>query len=134
MFVPTSNDIVEYHAALSDDDRPLCERLRALIEQELPEAQGKVWHGHPVWFIDGNPVVGYHRLKPGVRVLFWSGQSFATPGLTKSGSFKAAEFTPGSPDALAELPFEQWLRESRDIQWDYKNIMKKKRLEKATDF
>ena len=129
-----ANDIVEYHATLSDADRPLCERLAAMIADVLPEAEGKVWHGHPVWFLDGNPVVGYHRLKTGVRVLFWSGQSFPTSGLTPSGSFKAAESSPASVDALAEVPFEQWLREARDVQWDYKNLMKNKRLEKLTDF
>jgi hypothetical protein len=129
-----SNEIHAYDAGLSDEDRALCERLGALIADALPEAVGKVWHGHPVWFLDGNPVVGYHRLKNGVRVLFWSGQSFPTPGLAQSGSFQAAEFTPGSITALAEFPFEQWLRESREFQWDYGNIMKNKRLNKLTDF
>ena len=129
-----TNDIVEYHATLGPGDRALCERLRVMITDALPEAEGKVWHGHPVWFLDGNPIVGYHRLASGVRVLFWSGQSFPTPGLAKSGSFKAAEFFPGSVEALAELPFTAWLRESRDVQWDYKNIMKNKKLEKITSF
>jgi hypothetical protein len=127
-------EIHAYDAGLSDEDRALCERLGSLIADALPEAAGKVWHGHPVWFIDGNPVVGYHRLKNGVRVLFWSGQSFPTPGLAQSGSFQAAEFTPGSITQLAEFPFEQWLRESREFQWDYGNIMKNKRLNKLTDF
>lgn len=129
-----TNDIVEYHATLGPGDRALCEHLRVMITDALPEAEGKVWHGHPVWFLDGNPVVGYHRLKTGVRVLFWSGQSFPTSGLTPSGSFKAAESSPASVDALAEVPFEQWLCEARDVQWDYKNLMKNKRLEKLTDF
>ena len=132
--MPVSPDVATYSSLLNDEDRALCQRLDEMIADALGDAEGKVWHGHPVWFLDGNPIVGYHRLKYGVRVLFWSGQSFPTPGLTPQGSFKAAEFAPGSPDALAEKPFEQWLRESRDIQWDYKNIMKKKRLEKATSF
>lgn len=126
--------VLAYEARLSSDDRALCGALRAKITTALPEAEGKVWHGHPVWFLDGNPVVGYHRLKTGVRVLFWSGQSFPTTGLTKTGSFKAAEFTPKSPEDLAGFPFEQWLRESRNVQWDYKNLMKKKQLDKATTF
>jgi hypothetical protein len=128
------DDIRTYEATLGADDRALCERLRAVIAVELPEAEGKVWHQHPVWFLDGNPVVGYHRLKMGVRVLFWSGQSFATPGLAPSGTFQAAQFYPGSVDALAEHPFEKWLTESRQIQWDNKNIMKNKGLVKLTSF
>lgn len=46
---------------------------------------------HPVWFLDGNPVVGYSKLKDSVRLLFWSGQSFRSTGLEPEGKFKAAE-------------------------------------------
>ena len=128
------DEILAYEAGLSADDRELCVALRAMIADALPEAEGKVWHRHPVWFLDGNPIVGYHRLKTGLRVLFWSGQSFPTPGLAKSGTFKAAEFYPVNADELARVPFAQWLREGREYQWDYENIMKKKRLEKRTEF
>jgi hypothetical protein len=127
-------DVDDYRLKLEASDRALGSALEAAITRVLPEAEGKVWHGHPVWFIDGNPIVGYHQLKAGVRVLFWSGQSFPTPGLKKSGSFKAAEFTPGSVTALAEMPFEAWLSESRNIQWNYKNIMKNRGLVKLTSF
>ena len=57
----------------------------------LPDAEQKIWHAHPVWFLNGNPIVGYSKLKECVRLLFWSGQSFDEPGLQKEGSFKAAE-------------------------------------------
>jgi hypothetical protein len=46
---------------------------------------------HPFWFLNGNPVVGYSKLKNCVRLLFWSGQSFDEEALQKGGSFKAAE-------------------------------------------
>jgi hypothetical protein len=128
------DDIRTYEATLSAEDRALCERLRAVICATLPEAESKVWHRHPVWFLDGNPVVGYHLLKTGVRVLFWSGQSFTTQGLAPTGTFQAAEFYPRSADALAKYPFDTWLAESREIQWDYKNIMKNKGLVKLTSF
>lgn len=128
------SDIEKYHDGLSAEDRVICEALATTISQQLPEAESKVWHGHPVWFLDGNPVVGYHRLKPGLRVLFWSGQSFPTPGLTPNGSFKAADFQPKSVDELATLPLAAWLEECRAVQWDYKNIMKNKGLVKLTSF
>lgn len=127
-------DIVEYHRSLDSEDAALCEELARIIGAELPEAEAKVWHRHPVWFLDGNPVVGYHRLKKAVRVLFWSGQSFRTPGLTPNGSFEAADFQPASKSAIAHFPFAQWLAESREIQWDYKHIMKNKGLVKLTSF
>lgn len=80
----------------------------------------------PVWFLDGNPIVGYHKLKDGIRLLFWSGQSFKVPGLVPEGSFKAAEarFIDAKDIKLAAL--RRWLAESKKIQWDYKNIVKRK--------
>ena len=63
-----SDEITEYHASLEGSDRAMCEHLRAVFAHALPDAEGKIWHRHPVWFIGGNPIVGYHRLKDGVRV------------------------------------------------------------------
>jgi len=126
------HDTIEaFHAAQSADDREICERLRSGIERDLPEAEAKIWHAHPVWFLAGNPIVGYSKLKDCVRLMFWSGQSFATPGLQPEGKFKAAEVRLRDageidPDALAA-----WLAEARVVQWDYRNIVKRKgRLER----
>jgi hypothetical protein len=124
-------DTVLYHQAQSAEDRQTCELLAAEIESALPEAENKVWHAHPVWFLDGNPVVGYSRLKGGVRLLFWSGQSFSSPGLSPEGKFKAAEARFGSVDRVDKEALRGWLAESRDTQWDYKNIVRRKgRLER----
>ena len=88
-------------------------------------------HAHPVWFLDGNPVVGYSKLKGGVRLLFWSGQSFVSPGLHPEGTFKAAEARFTSVDQLDQQALRGWLAECRAIQWDYKNIVRRKgRLER----
>lgn len=57
-----------YNASQVDVDRKICELLAAQIDDVLPEAVNKVWHAHPVWFIDGNPVVGYSKLKGSVRL------------------------------------------------------------------
>jgi uncharacterized protein YdhG (YjbR/CyaY superfamily) len=59
----TPSDILAYESGLTPEDRAVCTKIRAEIEQTLPEATGKVWHAHPVWFLGGNPVVGYSRLK-----------------------------------------------------------------------
>lgn len=72
----TPSDILDYESRLEPSDRSICEALRKEIEQYLPEATSKVWHGHPVWFLEGNPIVGYSKLKSCVQLLFWSGQSF----------------------------------------------------------
>lgn len=124
-------DSMKYNEGQSDSDRKICELLAKEIEQGLPEAENKVWHAHPVWFLDGNPIVGYSKLKNCVRLLFWSGQSFTTTGLKKEGKFKAAEARYTSAEEIDTSLLGKWLAESRQIQWDYKNIVKRKgRLER----
>ena len=118
--------IDEFHAAQTPDDRAICDALRRRIGHGLPDAESKIWHAHPVWFLSGNPIVGYSKLKGCVRLLFWSGQSFKTPGLNPEGSFKAAEARFTNVDQINGTQLESWLKEARLIQWDYKNIYKRK--------
>ena len=119
-------EIATYNAAQIPADKAICDLLALEICKNLPEADNKIWHAHPVWFLDSNPVVGYSKLKGGVRLLFWSGKTFDEPGLKNEGSFKAAEarFTAVEQVNLQDLV--RWLSKSRDIQWDYKNIVKRK--------
>jgi hypothetical protein len=119
-------DILSYHESLAAEDRAICDLLHAEISKVLPEAESKVWHAHPVWFLKGNPIVGYSKLKGGVRLLFWSGQSFEEEGLAVEGKFKAAEARYVTVDDVKVTPLRRWLRKSREIQWDYKNIVKRK--------
>lgn len=119
-------EILAYHAAQSPADRRICDALAAAINQHLPAAENKVWHRHPVWFLDGNPIVGYSKLKDCIRLLFWSGQSFDEPGLAPEGSFKAAEARYTSADQISPQDLRRWLEKSAAIQWDYKNIVKRK--------
>lgn len=124
-------DIEAYHAALPDAARAVCDLLAREIQAALPDAVGKVWHRHPVWFLDGNPVAGYSLLKGGVRLLFWSGQSFDEPGLHPEGSFKAAEARYAEAAQVDVEALRRWLGKARDIQWDYQNIVKRRgRLER----
>ncbi|MFM9971410.1 MAG: DUF1801 domain-containing protein [Burkholderiales bacterium] len=119
-------DTKKYNKSQADSDRETCDLLAKEIERELPEAENKVWHAHPVWFLGGNPIVGYSKLKDSVRLLFWSGQSFRTPGLEKEGSFKAAEARYILAEQVDTELLQKWLVESREIQWDYKNIVRRK--------
>jgi len=124
-------DIEAYHAALPDAARAVCDLLAREIQAALPDAVGKVWHRHPVWFLDGNPVAGYSLLKGGVRLLFWSGQSFDEPGLHPEGSFKAAEARYAEAAQVDVAALRRWLGKARDIQWDYQHLIKRKgRLER----
>jgi len=119
-------DTGQYNESLEADERKICELLARTIDEELPEAENKIWHAHPVWFLDGNPVVGYSKLKGCVRLLFWSGQSFEEEGLKKEGSFKAAEARYTATDQVDLPNLRRWLAKARDIQWDYKNIVRRK--------
>lgn len=121
-----SPDIARYHESLEPADREICEALANAISKHIPEAENKVWHRHPVWFLDGNPIVGYSKLKDGVRLLFWSGQSFDEQDLIAEGSFKAAEFRYSSAEEIRPRILKRWLEKARAIQWDYKNIVRRK--------
>ena len=124
-------DTLKYNESLGPQDREICNLLAREIDLALPEAENKIWHAHPVWFLDGNVVVGYSKLKQCVRLLFWSGQSFQEEGLEKEGSFKAAEVRYTAADQVNRKNLKRWLAKARDIQWDYKNIVRRKgRLER----
>jgi hypothetical protein len=139
--MPLPKDILSYNAAQSPTDKAICNALAKAIDEHLPsggnkgghgELECKIWHRHPVWFLDGNPIVGYHKLKGdggSIRLLFWSGQSFDEPGLPPSPpdtKFKtgAAHFT--SVDEISAKDLKRWLKKSAEIQWDYKNIVKRR--------
>jgi hypothetical protein len=119
-------DIQTYNNSQSETDKAICELLRKEIDRNLPKAESKIWHAHPVWFLDGNPIVGYSKLKDSVRLLFWSGQSFDEAGLHPEGSFKAAEVRYTSLDQIKVEALKRWLKKATDIQWDYKNIVKRR--------
>jgi hypothetical protein len=119
-------DTRKYNQALAAKDKKICDLLARTIDEGLPEAENKIWHAHPVWFLDGNPIVGYHKLKDAVRLLFWSGDSFEEKGLAKEGGFKSAGARYTAADQVDTKDLKRWLAKSRDIQWDYKNIVKRK--------
>jgi hypothetical protein len=121
-------DIQTYNEKQTGEDIQICNLLYSEICKHLPEAENKMWHAHPVWFLDGNPVVGYSKLKNGIRLMFWSGQSFDEPTLENTGSFKAAEIRYTSIKQVNKKELQRWLEKSRIIQWDYKNIVKRKGL------
>jgi hypothetical protein len=121
-----NKDVQAYNNAQLPGDKEICDLLAHEIGRALPAAENKIWHAHPVWFIDGNPIVGYSKLKNCVRLLFWSGQSFEEEALKKEGTFKAAEMRYTSADQINQRDLRRWLKKSQDIQWDYKNIVKRK--------
>lgn len=125
-------DTSKYNSRQKPGDREICDLLAEAIDRGLSEAENKNWHGHPVWFLDGNPVVGYSKQKPGVRLMFWSGADFDEADLTVKGEkFKDASVFYNDVAEIDEGDLQRWLAKSRDIQWDYKNLVRRKgRLER----
>ena len=123
-----NKDVQAYNDSESANDKAICNLLADEIDSNLPEAANKIWHAHPVWFLEGNPIVGYSKLKNCIRLLFWSGQSFEEEGLQPEGKFKAAEARYTSVEQIDKEDLRRWLEKSKKIQWDYKNIVKRKGL------
>lgn len=124
--------VAEYNEQLAPEFRELADQLAKSFKKQVPQAEAKVWHGHPVWFIEGNPVFGYSLKKAGLEVLFWSGKSFKKAGLKPIGKYQAAGISISTKSDVEVL--KDWLQESAAIQWDYKNLPKKRALEKLTKF
>jgi len=108
-------------------DKELCDLLAMEINSGLTKTESKIWHGHPVWFLDGNPIVGYSKQKAGLRLMFWSGASFEEENLNVIGKkFKDASIFYTAVEQINTKDLKRWLKKSKGIQWDYKNIVKKK--------
>ena len=124
------NDEIEaYNSKQSPQDEKICERLATIIDEGLTEAESKIWHAHPVWFLDKNPIVGYSKQKAGIRLMFWSGADFEEEGLNLKGkNYKDASIFYNHVSEIKEEDLKRWLKKSPDIQWDYKNIVKRKGL------
>jgi len=121
-----ATDIQKYNAAQKGEYKLICQKLEAIIAKDMSKAESKVWHRHPVWFLEGNPVVGYGVLKDSVQLLFWSGQSFKDTDLQPEGSFKAAQMRYVTVKDIKVTALRNWLKQAKRIQWDYKNIVKNK--------
>lgn len=125
-------EVVEYNEKHEPGDKAICDVLASEVDRGLSGAESKIWHGHPVWFLDGNPIVGYSRQKAGIRLMFWSGADFEESGLNVRGKkFKDASVFYQAVSEVDEAAVRRWLKKAKEIQWDYKNIVRRKgRLER----
>lgn len=119
-------DISAYNRAQAKEWKGICVELAKQIDNGLPKAESKIWHRTAVWFLGDNPIVGYSVRKKGVQLLFWSGQSFKEPNLKPEGSFKAAEKYYTGKSGINSKDLKRWLKKATKIQWDYKNIVKRR--------
>lgn len=125
-------EILEYNTQQELNHKEVCDLLAQEIDKHLPGAESKIWHAHPVWFLDDNPIVGYSKQKPGIRLMFWSGADFDEAGLNVRGKkFKDASVFYNAVSEVKKSDLRRWLKQAKDIQWDYKNLSRRKgRLER----
>ena len=120
-------EVSTYNDKQATGDKAICDLLATTITDELTGAENKIWHAHPVWFLEGNPIVGYSKQKAGLRLMFWSGADFGVEALNiKGNKFKDASIIYNSVSEINSDELRQWLERSKEIQWDYKNIVKRK--------
>ncbi len=127
-----NKEIKSYNNQQTETDKEICDLLAQTIDNELTEAESKIWHAHPVWFLDGNPTVGYSKQKKGIRLMFWSGADFDEENLNIKGvKFKDASIFYNDVTEINTKDLMAWLQKSKQIQSDYKNLIKRKgKLEK----
>lgn len=122
-----NKEIKAYNNQQSAEYKKICNLLAEEIDSNLKKDESKIWHAHPVWFLDDNPVVGYSKQKNGIRLMFWSGVSFEEEKLKPgTGKFKDASIFYTSVEEIKVKDIKRWLKKSKNIQWDYKNIVKRK--------
>ena len=122
-----NKEIKVYNDKQTSDDKEICDQLATIIDLELTDAESKIWHAHPVWFLNGNPIVGYSKQKAGLRLMFWSGADFDEDDLSIRGKkFKDASIFYNNVSEIKTKDLKRWLKQSKEIQWDYKNIVKRK--------
>lgn len=111
--------IAQYDKTQNAEHAAICHALHAEIDNALPEATSKIWHGSPVWFIGENPVVGYNvTSKKGVNLLFWNGQSFGESALKAAGKFRAAQIQFTEVSGIDLNALRRWLKRAGTDIWD----------------
>jgi hypothetical protein len=127
-----TEEIKSYNDNQTATESEICKQLATIIDSQLSNSESKIWHAHPVWFLDGNPIVGYSKQKKGIRLMFWSGADFEEEKLNIKGEkFKDASIFYSDASEIDLDALKGWLIKSIAIQWDYKNIVKRKgKLEK----
>ncbi len=109
-------EIEEYN--LLSDKAELCNKLASLIDNNLKNAENKIWHAHPVWFLEGNPIVGYSREKKGIRLMFWSGSDFDEEDLNvRGGKFKDASIFYNSAEEIKTTDIKRWIEKYPQKRW-----------------
>ena len=120
--------IETYERSLKPELAAVCRLLRKEIDATLPMSGAKIYHGMPVWFIAGNPVVGFGvNAKQQVNLLFWNGQAFKEPELEAVGKFHAAQVQFADVEEVDKKKLKRWLRKAGKDIWDFEAYRRKQK-------
>ena len=121
-----ASDVSSYEKKLKPELAAVCRLLRKEIDATLPMSGAKIYHAMPVWFIAGNPVVGYGvNVKRKVNLLFWNGQAFKEPDLEAVGKFHAAQVRFSSVEEVDKKKLKKWLKKAGKDIWDFEAYRRK---------
>lgn len=116
--------LASYHKQFEPRVKKIMLLLKAELDAGLGEANCKLYHGAPVWFVGENPVAGYSLNSRGVCLLFWNGQNFKSANLHKVGKFFAAELRLNSVDDIDTKELKSLIAKSKKQVWDSATYMK----------
>jgi uncharacterized protein YdhG (YjbR/CyaY superfamily) len=118
--------VAGYEKAQKPELAAICRVLRKEIDATLPMSGVMIYHAMPVWFIAGNPVVGFSvNAKKKVNLLFWNGQAFGEPDLEAVGKFHAAQIQFGDVEEIDKKKLKKWLKRAGKDIWDFEAYRKK---------
>jgi len=58
-----NKEIQAYNKSQTPAEKEICNVLATQIDESFSKAESKIWQRQPVWFLEGNPVAGYSKLK-----------------------------------------------------------------------
>jgi hypothetical protein len=102
--------IDDYIAA--HDFQPVQTALRDLLDAHLPQAEGRVYHGHPIWLVDKTMLAGFKVYSSYVTFMIWQGQDVDDPtGRLVPGARRMASVKLASPSDVDADAFAGWLKQ-----------------------
>ena len=110
--------IDEYVESMSETLSPIGDKLTRILDGSLREADGFIWHGHPVWMIGDSPVAAFKAHTAHVTFMIWKGQLLTDrSGLLKpAGSSDMANLKITSENEIDENVYANWLHQAQDLE------------------
>ena len=102
-----------YVESLAEPLAGIARTMRTIIDAGLPQAEGKMWHGSPVWIIDKTPVALIKAYPAYVTFALFRGQILIdSSGRLEKGSGEMASVKLRAAGEIDAPLFADWLRQA----------------------